>query len=108
MINYINKYKILKLFIFNFRADKKIKHCRIKLEGRLYTIGNVEFESLVELINYYETHPLYRRVKLSYPISEEAVKKMAMVSFKVLLEKPILDIFFCTFNCTKPTPLLFY
>ncbi|XP_044272158.1 1-phosphatidylinositol 4,5-bisphosphate phosphodiesterase gamma-1 isoform X2 [Tribolium madens] len=65
-------------YTISFRADKKIKHCRIKLEGRLYTIGNVEFESLVELINYYENHPLYRRVKLCYPISEEVVKRMSM------------------------------
>lgn len=49
------------------RADRKIKHCRIKLEGRLYTIGNVEFESLVQLINYYQTHPLYKRVRLGHP-----------------------------------------
>jgi phosphatidylinositol phospholipase C gamma-1 len=65
-------------YTISFRADRKIKHCRIKLEGRLYTIGNVEFESLVELINYYENHPLYRRVKLSYAISEDAVKRMTM------------------------------
>ncbi|CAH1179228.1 unnamed protein product [Phaedon cochleariae] len=65
-------------YTISFRADKKIKHCRIKLEGRLYTIGNVEFESLVALINYYESHPLYRKVKLSNPISEEMVRKMAM------------------------------
>lgn len=68
------------IFFFFYRADKKSKHCRIKLEGRLYTIGNVEFESLVSLINYYETHPLYRRVKLSHPISEEKVRRMVMVS----------------------------
>jgi F0F1-type ATP synthase delta subunit len=75
-----------------YRADRKIKHCRIKLEGRLYTIGNVEFESLVELINYYENHPLYRRVKLSYAISEDAVKRMTMVSLKKFI-KTIWTIF---------------
>ncbi|XP_045463914.1 1-phosphatidylinositol 4,5-bisphosphate phosphodiesterase gamma-1 [Harmonia axyridis] len=64
-------------FTISFRADKKIKHCRIKLEGRLYTIGNVEFESLVELINYYENHPLYRKVKLTYAISEDSVRRMS-------------------------------
>lgn len=68
------------LCVFFCRADKKIKHCRIKLEGRLYTIGNVEFESLVKLIGYYEKHPLYNRVKLSYSISEETVRRMGMVS----------------------------
>lgn len=63
------------------RADRKIKHCRIKLEGRLYTIGNVEFESLVQLINYYQTHPLYKRVRLGHPITAEAVRIMTSVSF---------------------------
>lgn len=66
--------------LLHFRADRKIKHCRIKLEGRLYTIGNVEFESLVDLINFYENHPLYGRVKLSHAISEEMVRKMNTVS----------------------------
>lgn len=68
-------------YTITFRADRKIKHCRIKLEGRLYTIGNVEFESLVDLINFYETHPLYGRVKLSHPVNEEAVKKMNMEQY---------------------------
>ncbi|XP_072399750.1 1-phosphatidylinositol 4,5-bisphosphate phosphodiesterase gamma-1-like [Diabrotica undecimpunctata] len=63
-------------YTISFRADKKIKHCRIKLEGRLYTIGNVEFESLVSLINYYQNHPLYRKVKLSEAISEDMVRRM--------------------------------
>ncbi|KAG5882921.1 hypothetical protein JTB14_023383 [Gonioctena quinquepunctata] len=67
-------------YTISFRAEKKIKHCRIKLEGRLYTIGNAEFESLVSLINYYESHPLYRKVKLCHPISEEMVRRMTMVS----------------------------
>lgn len=70
----------------SFRADKKIKHCRINLEGRLYTIGNVEFESLVELINYYESHPLYKNVKLGYPISEDAARRPTMVSTKFIFK----------------------
>ncbi|XP_030750382.1 1-phosphatidylinositol 4,5-bisphosphate phosphodiesterase gamma-1 isoform X2 [Sitophilus oryzae] len=65
-------------YTISFRADRKIKHCRIKLEGRLYTIGSVEFESLVELINYYENHPLYRRVQLSHPVKEESVKLLSL------------------------------
>ncbi|XP_050292853.1 1-phosphatidylinositol 4,5-bisphosphate phosphodiesterase gamma-1 isoform X2 [Anthonomus grandis grandis] len=65
-------------YTISFRADRKIKHCRIKLEGRLYTIGSVEFESLVELINYYEGHALYKRVKLSHPVTEETIRLMIM------------------------------
>lgn len=70
--------------VFFYRADRRIKHCRIKLEGRLYTIGNVEFESLVELINHYEQHPLYHRVKLSHPITEDSVRRMGVVSIKLI------------------------
>lgn len=68
------------IFLFLYRADKKIKHCRIKREGRLYTIGSAEFESLVELINYYEQFPLYKKVKLSHPITEDSMSRMSMVS----------------------------
>ncbi|XP_018333855.1 1-phosphatidylinositol 4,5-bisphosphate phosphodiesterase gamma-1 [Agrilus planipennis] len=65
-------------YTITFRADRKIKHCRIKVEGRLYTIGSVEFESLVELISYYEHRPLYHKVKLCYPVSEDAVRRIRM------------------------------
>ena len=54
-----------------FRAEGKIKHCKIFREGRLYTIGTAQFESLVELVEFYEKHPLYRKMKLKHPINEE-------------------------------------
>jgi phosphatidylinositol phospholipase C gamma-1 len=50
-------------FAISFRAEKMIKHCLIKQEGRLFLIGTAQFESLVDLIGYYEKHPLYRKVK---------------------------------------------
>lgn len=70
-----------------FRAEKKIKHCRIKVEGRLYTIGTVQFESLVELVSYYERHPLYRKVKLWYPVSEEVAHRSTGLLVIILLYK---------------------
>ncbi|KAK1117063.1 hypothetical protein K0M31_016989 [Melipona bicolor] len=65
-------------YAISFRAEKKIKHCRIKLEGRLYTIGTVQFESLVELVNYYERHPLYKKIKLSHPVNQDIIRKMEL------------------------------
>ncbi|XP_015591333.1 1-phosphatidylinositol 4,5-bisphosphate phosphodiesterase gamma-1 isoform X2 [Cephus cinctus] len=65
-------------YAISFRAEKKIKHCRIKLEGRLYTIGTVQFESLVELVSYYERHPLYKNIKLSHPVNQEVVRRMGL------------------------------
>lgn len=66
-------------FQFDSRAEKKIKHCKIKLEGRLYILGTVQFESLVELVNYYERHPLYKKIKLSHPVNQDVIRRMALV-----------------------------
>lgn len=65
-------------YAISFSAERKIKHCRIKLEGRLYTIGTVQFESLVELISYYERHPLYKKIKLSYPVHQNVMRRAGM------------------------------
>ena len=58
------------------RAEGKIKHCRVQQEGQTVMLGNSEFDSLVDLISYYEKHPLYRKLKLRYPINEEALEKI--------------------------------
>ncbi|XP_059470095.1 1-phosphatidylinositol 4,5-bisphosphate phosphodiesterase gamma-1 [Neocloeon triangulifer] len=67
-------------FTISFRAEKKIKHCRIKVDGRLYTIGSAQFESLVELVSFYERTPLYRKVKLLQPVNESLVMSMGNVA----------------------------
>uniref|UniRef100_UPI00398F5B9C 1-phosphatidylinositol 4,5-bisphosphate phosphodiesterase gamma-1-like isoform X3 n=1 Tax=Pristiophorus japonicus TaxID=55135 RepID=UPI00398F5B9C len=64
-------------YAISFRAEGKIKHCRIQQEGRLFMLGSsAEFESLVDLVNYYEKDPLYRKMKLRYPINEETLERM--------------------------------
>jgi phosphatidylinositol phospholipase C gamma-1 len=45
-----------------------VRHCRVRKEGRLYSIGESEFESLVALIENYETAPLYKNTRLTDPI----------------------------------------
>lgn len=62
--------------IFTFRAYRKVKHCRINVEGRLYVVGESLFESLVSLVHYYTRNPLYRNVKLVFPISKDVMKTM--------------------------------
>ena len=64
-------------FSISFRAENKIKHCRIKREGSLYLIGNEEFNSLTQLIEYYEKNPLYKYV----PTSD----KLLSFTFNVIL-----------------------
>uniref|UniRef100_A0A8C4F0J9 Phosphoinositide phospholipase C n=1 Tax=Dicentrarchus labrax TaxID=13489 RepID=A0A8C4F0J9_DICLA len=51
-------------FAISFRAEGKIKHCRVQQEGQTVVLGTSEFDSLVDLISYYEKHPLYRKMKL--------------------------------------------
>uniref|UniRef100_A0A8D0GG57 1-phosphatidylinositol 4,5-bisphosphate phosphodiesterase gamma n=1 Tax=Sphenodon punctatus TaxID=8508 RepID=A0A8D0GG57_SPHPU len=63
-------------FAISFRAEGKIKHCRVQQEGQTVVLGNSEFDSLVDLISYYEKHPLYRKMKLRYPINEETLEKI--------------------------------
>ncbi|CAM9513181.1 unnamed protein product [Rangifer tarandus platyrhynchus] len=63
-------------YAISFRAEGKIKHCRVQQEGQTVVLGNSEFDSLVDLVSYYEKHPLYRKMKLRYPINEEALEKI--------------------------------
>ncbi|KAH8385202.1 hypothetical protein KR200_005718 [Drosophila serrata] len=62
-------------FVISFTINRKIKHCRIMQEGRLYGIDTMNFESLVSLIHYYTRNPLYRNVKLCHPVSQELLRQ---------------------------------
>ncbi|XP_029467242.1 1-phosphatidylinositol 4,5-bisphosphate phosphodiesterase gamma-1 isoform X2 [Rhinatrema bivittatum] len=63
-------------YAISFRAEGKIKHCRVLQEGQAVVLGSSEFDSLVDLVSYYEKHPLYRKMKLRYPINEETLEKI--------------------------------
>ncbi|KAK6479875.1 1-phosphatidylinositol 4,5-bisphosphate phosphodiesterase gamma-2-like [Huso huso] len=68
-------------FAITFKAEGKVKHCKIQREGRIYIIGtSAEFESLVELVNYYRKTPLYRKMRLRYPVTEELLQRCSTVS----------------------------
>ena len=61
------------------RAESKVRHCRIQVEGGMFTIGSATFDSLTELVQYYESNPLYRRMKLKYAINDEVLKSIGEV-----------------------------
>ncbi|XP_072412440.1 1-phosphatidylinositol 4,5-bisphosphate phosphodiesterase gamma-1 [Chiloscyllium punctatum] len=63
-------------YAISFRAEGKIKHCRVQQEGQVVILGSSEFDSLVDLVSYYEKNPLYRKMKLRYPINEETLEKI--------------------------------
>ena len=67
-------------FAISFMADKKVKHCLIKKEGRLFLIGTAQFESLVDLVAHYEKSPLYKKVKLKTPVTEEVLARRGNLS----------------------------
>ncbi|XP_047208932.1 1-phosphatidylinositol 4,5-bisphosphate phosphodiesterase gamma-2 isoform X2 [Girardinichthys multiradiatus] len=65
-------------YAITFRGDGKVKHCRIQKEGNVYLLGTTtEFESLVELVNYFKKKPLYRKIKLRYPVTPELVERFS-------------------------------
>uniref|UniRef100_A0A8C9W9W0 Phosphoinositide phospholipase C n=1 Tax=Scleropages formosus TaxID=113540 RepID=A0A8C9W9W0_SCLFO len=67
-------------FAITFRGEGKVQHCRIQKEGPLFVLGSsTEFESLVDLVNYYRKNPLYRKIKLRYPVTEELKKDSASI-----------------------------
>ncbi|KAJ8389025.1 hypothetical protein AAFF_G00124220 [Aldrovandia affinis] len=73
----VRKRSELNSYAISFRAEGKIKHCRIQQEGRLFMLGSsAEFESLVDLVSYYEKQPLYRKMRLRYPINEDTLDHM--------------------------------
>ncbi|XP_064393377.1 1-phosphatidylinositol 4,5-bisphosphate phosphodiesterase gamma-1-like [Halichondria panicea] len=63
-------------YSISFRAEGKVRHCRIVVENGNYMIGSAQFDSLTELVQYYETNPLYRRMKLKYAINDEVLKSI--------------------------------
>nr|XP_027200058.1 1-phosphatidylinositol 4,5-bisphosphate phosphodiesterase gamma-2-like [Dermatophagoides pteronyssinus] len=65
-----------KTFSISFRAEGKIKHCRIRREGRLFVIHRKKFETLSHLIAYYHRTPLYKNTMLKKAINPDIVKKI--------------------------------
>lgn len=47
----------------------------------MYLLGTTtEFESLVDLVEYFRKKPLYRKIKLRYPVTPELVDHFSTVS----------------------------
>uniref|UniRef100_H2ZL30 Phosphoinositide phospholipase C n=1 Tax=Ciona savignyi TaxID=51511 RepID=H2ZL30_CIOSA len=62
-------------YAISFRLNRLlIKHCRIKQGSRLFEIGNATFETLCDVISFYEKNTLYRKVRLRYPATREQVQ----------------------------------
>ena len=64
----------------SFRAEGKIKHCRVRKEGRMYCIGDTEFDSMVEMVDYYTQHALYRKMKLRFAVDEAMAQAQAQAN----------------------------
>ena len=53
-----------------------MKHCRVQEDEGQFTIGSATFDSLSELVAYYEKNPLYRKMKLRYAINDEVLNSL--------------------------------
>ncbi|XP_067931452.1 1-phosphatidylinositol 4,5-bisphosphate phosphodiesterase gamma-1-like [Watersipora subatra] len=62
-------------YAISFRAENKIKHCRIIPDTSSFSVGTATFDSLPELVAYYQKRPLYRNMKLRYPVNKALVDK---------------------------------
>ena len=49
-------------------------------------IGTAQFESLVDLVAYYERYPLYRKMRLRYAVNTELVMRIGTVSHELSLK----------------------
>jgi len=87
------------LMYFKCRAGGKVKHCRIKREDRLFTIGTASFESLNELVEYYKKNPLYRKMKLRYPVTEQLLVQRGRVTCISVAESAI-ERYCCNKRCS--------
>merc|ERR550534_878132 len=59
-------------YAISFRAEGRIKHCGIATEGpylQQCIIGSAHFDSLCELVEYYQKRPLYKHFKLKYVVN---------------------------------------
>lgn len=65
-------------------------------------LGTSEFDSLVDLISYYEKHPLYRKMRLRYPINEDTLEKIGTAVSTATLS----SCYYCDKVCTSMHPSL--
>uniref|UniRef100_A0A9R1SF29 1-phosphatidylinositol 4,5-bisphosphate phosphodiesterase gamma n=2 Tax=Cyprinus carpio TaxID=7962 RepID=A0A9R1SF29_CYPCA len=73
-------------YAITFRCEGMVKHCRIHKEGSMYVLGtSSEFESLLELVDYFRKKPLYRKIKLRYPVTPELVERFSSITISASL-----------------------
>ena len=53
-----------------------MRHCRIQEDEGQFIIGSATFDSLPELVAYYEKKPLYRKMKLRYAINDDVLNSL--------------------------------
>uniref|UniRef100_A0A673LS52 1-phosphatidylinositol 4,5-bisphosphate phosphodiesterase gamma n=1 Tax=Sinocyclocheilus rhinocerous TaxID=307959 RepID=A0A673LS52_9TELE len=73
-------------YAITFRCEGMVKHCRINKDGSMYVLGtSSEFESLLELVDYFRNKPLYRKIKLRYPVTPDLVERFSSITISASL-----------------------
>ncbi|CAB1323304.1 unnamed protein product [Coregonus sp. 'balchen'] len=74
-------------YAITFRGDGR-SNCRIQKDGSMCVLGTTtEFQSLMELVNYFRKKPLYRKIKLRYPVTPELVSRFSTIKQQEEVEK---------------------
>lgn len=47
----------------------------------------MDFESLIDLVNFYMKHPLYKKVKLSHPIPKDMLKRINTMNVGISVDR---------------------
>nr|XP_039265386.1 1-phosphatidylinositol 4,5-bisphosphate phosphodiesterase gamma-1-like isoform X1 [Styela clava] len=63
-------------YTISFRAKGNVKHCKVDVDGRLYRIGNGNFETLCDIVIFYGKNSLYKNTKLRYPVTREIIESL--------------------------------
>eukprot|EP00047_Mylnosiga_fluctuans_P018129 m.67266 g.67266 ORF g.67266 m.67266 type:complete len:1124 (-) comp7447_c0_seq1:68-3439(-) len=62
-------------FVITFRARHKVKHCLVRAVPEGFQVGDVAFDSILQLLDHYRRHPFYRAVRLRYPVDRSLVDR---------------------------------
>ena len=62
------------LFVF-YRSGNSIRHFKIFDEGGRFKIGDMTFDSMVGLVDYFKEREFHEGTKLEFPINEEILRQ---------------------------------
>ncbi|KNC87468.1 hypothetical protein SARC_00403, partial [Sphaeroforma arctica JP610] len=94
-------------YTISFRAGRGIKHCRLQREGRFFVVapGLRRFDTIPDLIEYYQRHVLYRKTKLTKAVNKMSAQAAGAEVSKELYMQTYCDTNYVDINQDGATPM---